>query len=219
MRACSRFSWLSGTLWCFLGQSCSRSTWAWERWWSSRRRSRQGCRRPTWAWGRWWSSHRRSRQGCRRSTWAWGWWWSSRRRSRLGRPSRFFAAFSVPDPLQIHQLLPPCRWRQGLRIFSAVCRAASGSSPHRQAEKVSIGTTLTSTPARPHLSDKAGKKTSAKSCGHVSHLGRDGGEPGVAGHLLLQQVVEGQVEARRGGIEISTTNFQRTWRREHPLPE
>ena len=68
---------------------------------------------------------------------------------------------------------------------------------------------LKSTPARPHLSDKAGKKASAKSCSHVSRLGRDGGEPGVAGHLLLQQVVEGQVEAgREGKIEESTINCQ-----------
>ena len=47
--------------------------------------------------------------------------------------------------------------------------------------------------------DQTGQEASTKSCGHVSHLGRDGGEPGVAGHLLLQQVVEGQVEAGRGG--------------------
>ena len=43
----------------------------------------------------------------------------------------------------------------------------------------------------------------------MSHLGRDRGEPGVACHLLLQQVVEGQGEASRGGIEISTINCQR----------
>ena len=121
----------------------------------------------------------------------------------LGKPTQpLFPAIFFRKLYFTNNLTLTCRWKQQQKRFYALSQAASVSSPYRPAETVQIKKILYSKLVLPeyHLSDQTGKEAGTKSCRHVSHLGRCWGHLGLPHHLLLQQVVEGEVEAGEGNV-------------------